>query len=281
VRRCGLLIGVLLLGVLGASKATPLDSADIVYIDGLPCNRFCQFYLARSSAASMQKLADDQATKIREWGRKRAGRDRLARVAAARNEMPPTRMAALPRVGVAADPETRRGGIADMRAEARFTDDSRTTTIRDQLATAAAVAEQLADAGTAAFELKVMNSDHASIASWPDSGKRDPATANQTDAEVALVVSRPEIKTLAYLTRANVAIDGEHSATASGVRTALLAGGAVDVQVVRAGERKAIDRLMSGEVPAAVLTLVSADAARAFPDIDGFKIYRIPLPPRS
>jgi hypothetical protein len=34
-------------------------------------------------------------------------------------------------------------------------------------------------------------------------------------------------------------------------------------------------------VPAAVVALVSTDAAQAFPDIAGFRIFRVPLSPRS
>jgi hypothetical protein len=34
-------------------------------------------------------------------------------------------------------------------------------------------------------------------------------------------------------------------------------------------------------VPAAVLAVVSPEAAEWFPDIKGFKIFRIPLAPRS
>ena len=40
-----------------------------------------------------------------------------------------------------------------------------------------------------------------------------------------------------------------------------------------------IDRLIRGEVPAAVLTLVSPEAAEWFPDIPGYKVFRIPLSP--
>jgi hypothetical protein len=274
VGRCGILIGALLLGFFAVSKATPANSADVIYIDGSPCNQFCQFYLARSRAALLRKLADDHEMKGREAALRLAGLDRLARVAAAHNEISPTRTAALQR---AIDPETRRGESADMRAG--FTGDSRTMTIRDHLIAATAVAEQLTAAVTAASELRMMNGDHP-IASVPDGGRSDLASANQTDAQVIVVISRSEIKTLGYLTRANIAIDGERSATAQSVQMALWAAGAANVQVL-AGKRKAIDRLVTGEVPAAVLTLVSADVAKAFPEIEGFKIFRIPLPPRS
>jgi hypothetical protein len=46
------------------------------------------------------------------------------------------------------------------------------------------------------------------------------------------------------------------------------------------GQAKAVDRLISGEVPAAVLTLVSPEVAEMFPEIAGFNIFRVPLSPR-
>ena len=43
-----LLTSVLSLGSAGTSQAHPLDSPDIVYIDGEPCNSACQSYMAWS-----------------------------------------------------------------------------------------------------------------------------------------------------------------------------------------------------------------------------------------
>ena len=43
-----LLTCTLSLGSVGTSQAHPLDSPDIVYIDGLPCNSACQSYMAWS-----------------------------------------------------------------------------------------------------------------------------------------------------------------------------------------------------------------------------------------
>ena len=51
-KRWMMLTCILLLGSAGPSKAHPLDSPDIVYIDGLPCNSLCQSYMAWSRAAS-------------------------------------------------------------------------------------------------------------------------------------------------------------------------------------------------------------------------------------
>ena len=39
---------VLSLGSIETSQAHPLDSRDIVYIDGVPCNSACQSYMAWS-----------------------------------------------------------------------------------------------------------------------------------------------------------------------------------------------------------------------------------------
>ena len=41
--------------------------------------------------------------------------------------------------------------------------------------------------------------------------------------------------------------------------------------------RRAINRLILAEVPAAVLTLVSPEAAEVFPEVAGFRIFRVPL----
>jgi hypothetical protein len=106
------------------------------------------------------------------------------------------------------------------------------------------------------------------------------ASTSATDALVALLVSRPEIKSMSDLTGKNVAIDNSRSGSETNVRTALVAAGASAIEL-SAGDSKAIDRLVSGEVPAAVVALVSPDAAEAFPDIVGFKVFRIPLSPRS
>jgi TRAP-type uncharacterized transport system substrate-binding protein len=93
-------------------------------------------------------------------------------------------------------------------------------------------------------------------------------------------MARPEIKSVSDLTSKTIAIDDKHSASVRNVRTAIVAAGASEVELI--GIRtKAINVLISGAVPAAVLALVSPEAADAFPDIAGFKIFRVPLSPRS
>jgi hypothetical protein len=57
---------------------------------------------------------------------------------------------------------------------------------------------------------------------------------------------------------------------------ALMAAGAGEVQFSEA-KAGAVERLIRGEVPAAVLTLASREAAEGFPDIAGFRTFRVPL----
>jgi TRAP-type uncharacterized transport system substrate-binding protein len=97
---------------------------------------------------------------------------------------------------------------------------------------------------------------------------------------VALLMAHLEIKSVSDLTGKTIAIDDGQSAAKENVRTALVATGATETQLSE-GQTKAVDRLISGEVPAAVLTLVSSEAAEWFPDVAGFKILRIPLSPPS
>ena len=78
------------------------------------------------------------------------------------------------------------------------------------------------------------------------------------------------------LTSKTIAVDNKYAASNDKIRTAIVAAGANEAQLSD-GETKATDRVMSGDVPAAVLALVSSEAADGFPEIAGFKIFRIPL----
>ena len=97
---------------------------------------------------------------------------------------------------------------------------------------------------------------------------------------VAILMARPEIKSLSDLAGRSIAIDDRQSAVSSNVRIGMEAAGATEVQLT-ASETTAIDRIIGGEVPASVLTLASPEAAEGFPEIAGFKIFRIPLSERS
>jgi hypothetical protein len=73
-----------------------------------------------------------------------------------------------------------------------------------------------------------------------------------------------------------IAIDDRYSASSTDVRVAIMLAGGPLVQL-SAAHTTAIDRLVSGEVPAAVLALVSAEAAEGFPEIRGFRTLHFPL----
>ncbi|NOJ49534.1 hypothetical protein HCN50_25360 [Bradyrhizobium sp. WSM 1744] len=92
---------------------------------------------------------------------------------------------------------------------------------------------------------------------------------------VALVLARPEINSLSDLNNKNIAITEKQSASSGRVSAALMAAGAAEVQFSEV-KTSAIDRLMSGEVAAAVL-LASREAADLFPELAGFRTFRVPL----
>jgi hypothetical protein len=146
--------------------------------------------------------------------------------------------------------------------------------IRAQVVAATAVAEQLTLAAIGLPERRQMSEGASAQA------KAGPkATEPDANTLVALLISRPEIKAASDLAGKDVAIDDRPSAPETSVRTALVAAGATEVRL-NGTAIKAIDRLLLGEVPAAVVTLVSPEAAAAFPDIAGFHVFKIPLAPR-
>jgi hypothetical protein len=113
-----------------------------------------------------------------------------------------------------------------------------------------------------------------------DTEKTATASSNDTDYLVAVVMARLEINSVSDLAGKSIAIDARQSASNGSVRTAIAAAGAAEVQLSE-GETTAINRVTNGEVPAAVLALVSPEAAEAFPEIAGFRIFRVPLSPRA
>jgi hypothetical protein len=177
------------------------------------------------------------------------------------------------------DSDTTRAGIADSRPRGGAVANSNTRAIQEQVVASTAVAEQVTAAKPVpAPEQKANNTDRSGHAETMLRGdaEKTAAASNNTDHLVALLIARPEIKSVSDLTSKIVAIDDRHSASNDSVRTAIAAAGATEVQL-SGGQTKAINRLISGEVPAAVLALVSAEAAEGFPEVAGFKIFRIPV----
>ena len=106
-------------------------------------------------------------------------------------------------------------------------------------------------------------------------GKAASASLDDPDNLVALVLTRPEINSLSDLNNKSIAITEKQSASSGRVSAALMAAGAAEVQFSEV-KSSAIDRLISGEVPAAVV-LASREVANLFPEIEGFRTFRVPL----
>jgi hypothetical protein len=171
--------------------------------------------------------------------------------------LPPPSLKAGPQPVTSAAADTTRGNAADSHPPGGALANSTSRAIEEQVAAATAVAEPMTRG---------------------DTEKIAPASPN-TDLLVALVMARPEIKSVSDLTNKIIAIDDRHSASSDNVRAAIVAAGGLEVQI-SGGQTKAINRLISGEVPAALLYLGSPEAAEAFSEIAGFKIFRIPLSSR-
>jgi ABC-type amino acid transport substrate-binding protein len=154
--------------------------------------------------------------------------------------------------------------------------DSNTRSIEAQVAAATALAERMTVA-TAAEAPDVRANDRGRP--LRNAEKIKSLSANDIDL-LAILLARPDTKSVADLSGKTIAIDDRYSASNGGVRTAIVAAGAPEVQLSE-GQTTAFNRLVDGEVPAAVLALVSAEAATAFPEIAGFKIFFIPLSPRA
>jgi hypothetical protein len=109
-------------------------------------------------------------------------------------------------------------------------------------------------------------------------GKTAATSPDDPDNLVALVLTRPEINSLSDLNNKNIAITEKQSASSGRVSAALMAAGAAEVRFSEV-KSSAIDRLISGEVPAAVV-LASREVANLFPEVEGFRTFRVPLKAR-
>jgi hypothetical protein len=290
------LSAVLLLASARALQAHPLDSPDIVYIEGLPCNSACQSYMAWSrqmTSASRQPASGQVAKRSTNPAARHTmagGAERLkptvpipiARQAVAiPRATPDTAIAAVqPADRSVPKSDTPPAKIPDLPAVQIAPTTSATRTIQEQVAAATALAEKAtAAASVPAVEQKPDNlasSDHAEAIQSDDAGKTSSAAPGNTEDLIALLIAGPDIKSVPDLADKNIAIEDRQSAFSASVRTAIATAGAAQIQLSESHGR-AIDRVVSGEVPAAVVALVSREAAEWFPDIKGFKVFRIPL----
>ena len=305
-----MLTGLLFLGSVGTLQAHPLDFPDLVYIDGLPCNRACQSYMAwsrqkKSSVAEQpapEQPAPEQsapekparrssysavhpATTMHRESSKPAAHARIAKQAV---PMPPAKIAEPQPIGNAAvASEAARANVAASPPSGGEPAISAARTVQEQVAAATALAEHATTASAAPVPQQEANnvetsgrSEAAQPGDTEQTASAPTSNTNNTDNLVAVLMARTEIKSISDLTGKDVAIEDPQSASGPTIRTAIAAAGAVEVQL-NEGHTKAIDRLIAGEVPAAILTLASPEAAEWFPDIAGYRIFRIPLSPRA
>ena len=166
--------------------------------------------------------------------------------------------------------------IAALPATAAAAPASAPRTIQQQVVEATGMVDLVTAIGTGREAAN--NSDNPAVGPGEasDTDKTASASPDNPDNLVALVLARPEISSLSDLNNKSIAIEEKQSAASGSVSAALMAAGAAEVQFSE-GKAGAIERLISGEVPAAVLTLASREAAKWFPDIEGFRTFRVPL----
>ena len=293
------IVGVVSFGFIGASLANPLDSPGTVYIDGSPCNLPCQSYMAwsrqtlKANQATAKGAIKTSATTLKNPSGKRISKrvepasadvpsrnkseDIPATLLAAPEPLPRSRTEVAPRnvevrespasISPASEPRPIAKSETENKPDGAEVSNLPKERIPQQLVMAAlAVAEQITNAETPRGQ--------------PDERKDETKAgeANISPPRVALLISRPDLRSVSALKGLNVAIDADQSAAEQDIRSALAAAGATETQL-QVSDVSPLDRLISGDVQAAVVKLVSADAADAFPDVKGFKVFRVPLSP--
>jgi len=139
--------------------------------------------------------------------------------------------------------------------------------VQEQVAVATALAERI----TALSTLPAPNPK-------PDAAPRSEGVAASAPPRlVAVLMVRPGVRAITDLRGRIVAIDERYAAAHNKVTAGMAAAGASDVQLMQ-GQGTAINRLTNGEVPAAIVAVVVPEAAEAFPEIAGYKTFRVPLP---
>jgi len=116
--------------------------------------------------------------------------------------------------------------------------------------------------------------DRTVVAQVDDRSNAPPVSPGDAERTVALLLVAPEISWLSELAGKDIAIDEATSASNDEARRWLAA--MVNAELA-GGRTKALDRLVKGEVSAAVLTLSYPETAEWSSEIAGFKVFRIPL----
>jgi len=142
-------------------------------------------------------------------------------------------------------------------------------TVQQQVAVATALAERI----TALSALPAPNAKDQPDAAAHGEGTAAPAQ----NRLVAVVMVRSGVGAISDLRGRSIAIDERYAASHTKIKAGMAAAGAPEVQLAQ-GQGTAINRLTNGETTAAIVAVVVPDAAEAFPDIAGYKTFRVPLP---
>ena len=246
-----LIIGALAVTMAGCSNRMPPHASTASDANGVTCSETA----AARPLELVPVIYESRSAIVKIHARTPAKRKRPSppRVPSSSGSSKP---ASPPARNAAADSGSAHEGIADSHSGGGAVASPGALTIQQQVAAATAVAERFAAAPAVV------------------------APAGEPDSRVALVMARPEIKSISDLSGKIIAIDDRQAASKNKVWIAMVATGAARVQFSE-DQAKPVDRLIGGEVPAAILTLVSAEAAGSFPDIAGYRIFRIPLALRS
>jgi len=311
---------ILFLGSTGPLQAQPLDSPDVVYIDGQPCSRACQAYMNWSYRALSARRHEEREIGVAapaevEFDRvEPVARPRVAKHAApvARPESQAGKAAsngkkiAAPGAASPATPKAVPPAMAavtpakPVEATAVQKPEPNAASARPRAQTVAIAPSQPAAANPIAPEVKpeakadivlpppaTLDVAAAPAAPTPAMApgnaseiakSASSASLDDPDNLVAIVLARPEINSLSDLNNKSIAITEKQSASSGRVSAALMAAGAAEVRFSEV-KSSAIDRLMNGEVPAAVV-LAPRDVANLFPEVEGFRTFRVPLKAR-
>jgi hypothetical protein len=250
------------------STAAPLDSADIIYLDGLPCNRACQTYMAWSQRVLGQpsppvKVSSVDIAKVPEQPTKAVS----ASVTPKRNDIPVVQannlkaaVAAKITVKVAKVPTPKPKPIFDAAPP-----ESQATMIPpvQDLQTIAPSAEKNGENEADAVDLKT-----AALIPPPEGQM------------IAVFMVRQDINSIADLTKKTIAIDASLTASLMQVQSGIVAAGAADVSLSE-DNKLALIRVMDGDVPAGVVSIATPEESAVWTAIPGFNVLRMPLAPVS
>jgi hypothetical protein len=250
----------------GALHAGALDSPDIVYVDGQPCNSACQSYMTWSARAQAARYRGNYPTRV-------AVPDEACEPAAGR----PLKMSRAP--SQAAHMSSRSSMTMPKARSAARNDALPRTAATPTQAQAATMATAAARPTITVESIRAAASASAGAAGPTITVESIRAAASLSAAPqdnlVALVLAPQDINALSDLNNKRIAIAEKQSALSGRVSAALMAAGAAEVQFSEARD-SAIDRLTNGEVPAAVV-LAPREIAALFPEMAGYRTFRLPL----